>query len=72
MNRQSGGGVAAKVVTLGLVVALTTLLARMDASVAGRDAAFNSFACPGSTRRVHCLSRWRNCARTRSATRAAW
>ena len=46
MNRQSGGGVAAKVVTLGLVVALTTLLARMDGSVAGRDAAFNSFACP--------------------------
>lgn len=46
MNRQSGGGVAAKVVTLGLVVAFSTLLARMDASVAGRDAVFNSFACP--------------------------
>ncbi|WP_416058292.1 hypothetical protein [Stenotrophomonas maltophilia] len=46
MDWQGAGGVAVRVVTLGVVVAMSILLARMDASVAGRDAAFNSFACP--------------------------
>ena len=44
MDRQ--GGVAVRGVTLGVVVAMLILLVRQDASVAGRDLSFNSFACP--------------------------
>jgi len=46
MDWQSAGGVAVRAVTLGVVVAMSILLVRQDASVAGRDASFNSFACP--------------------------
>ncbi|WP_133120037.1 hypothetical protein [Stenotrophomonas lactitubi] len=40
------GGVAVRVVTLGVVVVMSILLVRQDVSVAGRDVSFNSFACP--------------------------
>lgn len=46
MDRQ--GGVAVRVVTLDVVVAMLILLVRQDASVAGPDVSFNSFACPRS------------------------
>ncbi len=47
MGWQGGDGGAMKVATLGMIVAMSVLLACTDASVVGRDASFNSFACPG-------------------------
>ncbi|HHA2505611.1 TPA: hypothetical protein ACOENT_003885, partial [Stenotrophomonas maltophilia] len=47
MDWQGGDGGAMKVATLGMIVAMSVLLACTDASVVGRDASFNSFACPG-------------------------
>lgn len=46
MDWQGADVVAMKAATLGMVVAMSILLACTDTSVAGRDASFNSFACP--------------------------
>ena len=69
---QGGDGGAMKVATLGMIVAMSILLACTDASVVGRTLPSTVLPALGSTRHVHFLSPWRNCVRTLSAIRAAW